>query len=235
MKPLRLCAFAALAAIGALALAGTMPAAAQAPTPADHVAALKANLATSQKLISQYEWTETTAFSLKGEVKSTTQNRCFYGADGKLQKTPVAPPPPPAEKKRGLKGKIIENKTEEISEYMKGAVALVKSYVPPDPARIQAAKDAKKVAVTPAGSAVQIDISDYEKPGDKLTLKLDAAKDTLLGLTVASWMKDANDKVGLTVRFGSLTDGATYAEEITLSAPSQKIEVTITNSGYKKL
>lgn len=235
MKRSKLSAFAALAAIGALALTGARPAAAQAPTPADHVAALKANLAASQKLISQYEWTETTAFSLKGEVKSKTQNRCFYGADGKLQKTPIAPPPPPAEKKKGLKGKVIANKTEEISEYTKGAVALVKSYVPPDPARIQAAKDAKKVAVTPAGSAVRIDISDYEKPGDKLSLELDAAKDTLLGLTVDSWMKDAKDKVGLTVRFGSLADGATYAEEIILSAPSQSVEVKITNSGYKKL
>jgi hypothetical protein len=234
MKPSTLCVLAALAAIGALALAGVAPAAAQAPTSQDHVAALKASLAESQKLIRQYEWTETTVLMLKGDEKSKTQNRCFYGADGKLQKTPLAPPPAKA-KAKGLKGRIVENKTEDISDYMKSAVALVKSYVPPDSARIQAAKDAKRVAVTPAGSTVQIDIADYEKPGDKLSLKLDTMKNALLGLTVDTWMKDASDKVGLKVDFGSLSDGATYAEEITLSAPSQKLEVKITNSGYKKL
>jgi len=217
-----------------LALAAAMPAAAQAPTSAERVAALKASLATSQTLLKQYEWTETTALSLKGEEKSRTQNRCFYGADGKLQKTPLAAPPP-AEKKKGLRGKVVENKKAEISEYMKSAVALVKSYVPPDPARIQASKDAGKLSVTPAGSAVRIDIPDYQKPGDELSLELDGAKNTLLGLTVASWMKDAKDTVTLKVGFGSLSDGATYASEITLSAPSQSIEVKITNSGYKKL
>ena len=235
MKPLRLFAIVALAALGGLALAAAMPAAAQAPTSAERVAALKASLATSQTLLKQYEWTETTALSLKGEETSRTQHRCFYGADGKVQKTAIAPPPPAEKKKRGLKGKIVENKTEEISGYMKNAVALVKSYVPPDPARIQASKDAGKVAVAPAGSAVRIDISDYQKPGDKLSLELDGAKNTLLGLTVASWMKDAKDTVTLKVGFGSLSDGATYAAEITLSAPSQSLEVKITNSGYKKL
>ena len=234
MKHSRLFALAALAAIGALAVAGVAQEAAQAPTSQDHVAALKANLAEGAKLIRQYEWTETTVMMMKGEEKSKTQNRCFYGADGKLQKTPLAPPPAKA-KPKGLKGKVVENKTEDISEYMKNAAALVKSYVPPDPARIQAAKDAKKLAVTPAGSQVRIDIADYQKPGDKLSLDLDAAKNTLLGLTVATWMKDAKDTVGLKVGFATLPDGAFYAAEIALSAPTQKIEVKITNSGYKKL
>ena len=40
------------------------------PTPDQMVAALKQNLAESQKRLRQYEWTETTAISLKGEEKS---------------------------------------------------------------------------------------------------------------------------------------------------------------------
>jgi hypothetical protein len=50
------------------------------------VGALKATLAASQATLRQYEWIETTVVSLKGEEKSRKQQRCYYGADGTLQK-----------------------------------------------------------------------------------------------------------------------------------------------------
>ena len=63
------------------------------PTPDQMVAALKQNLAESQKRLRQYEWIETTAISLKGEEKSRKQQRVYYGADGKLTKLPLGEPP----------------------------------------------------------------------------------------------------------------------------------------------
>jgi hypothetical protein len=229
MKLSKLVLFVTLAALGTMALA-----AAQAPTSEERVAALKANLATSQTLLKQYEWIEVTVLSLKGEEKSRTEFRCYWGADGKVQKVPVGATPS-TDKKRGLRGKIVEKKKGELSEYMDNAVELVKSYVPPDPARIQASKDAGKMSLTPAGSRMRIDFHDYQKPGDTLSVELDMAKNTLLGLTVASWLKDAQDVIGLKAGFSSLNDGATYPAEITLSAPSQNLEVKMTNSGYKKM
>src|SRR5881397_2811560 len=110
----------------------------------ERVATLKAYLAASQATLKQYEWVETTVVSLKGEEKSRKQNRCYYGADGGVTKVALTAPPP-EKKKRGLRGKIAASKKEELTDYMKQAVALVKSYVPPAPARIQAAKDAGKV------------------------------------------------------------------------------------------
>ena len=122
------------------------PAVAQQPSVSERVAALKATVAASQIILKQYEWIETTVVSLKGDEKSRKQERCYYGADGKVQKIEVSASPAPA-KKRGLRGKIIENKKEELTDYMKQAVALVKTYVPPDPVKIQAAKDAGKVSI----------------------------------------------------------------------------------------
>jgi hypothetical protein len=233
MKPSRLSALAALAAVGALALTGALPAAAQAPTNQELVAALKANLDQSRTLLKQYEWIEVTVLSLKGEEKSRTEYRCYWGADGKLQRVPVGATPT-TDKKRGLRGKIAKNKQEEIAAYVKNTAELIRAYIPPDPARIEAAKNAGKASFTPAGSRVRIDFADYEKPGDKLGVELDTAKIALLGLTIDTWLKDAKDVVGMKAKFGSLTDGATYVEEVVLTAPSQSLEVKLTNSGYKK-
>src|SRR3990172_3618520 len=136
---------------GALGLALLGTAEAQTPTgpppaPQEGIGALKQSLQEDQARLRQYEWIETTAVSLKGEEKSRKQNRCYHGADGKVQKVLVAAPPPP-EKKRGLRGRIIESKKEELSDYMERAVNLVKLYVPPDPGLIQRAKDAGKASI----------------------------------------------------------------------------------------
>jgi hypothetical protein len=153
-----------------------------------------------------------------------------------VQKVPVEAPAAPAKDKRGVRGKVVANKKEEIGDSMKEAIALVKSYVPPDAARIQAAKDAGKVAVNPPDpqGRVQMVIKDYLKAGDSLTIDLNAAANTLAGLTVASFTDKEKNAVGLKVSFGALADGAIYPANIALDVKEQNMNVAITNSGYKK-
>src|SRR4051812_24962994 len=57
------------------------------------IAEIKASLAANAAALRQYTWQETTEMSLKGDVKSKTQNACSYGADGKVQKKLVSAPP----------------------------------------------------------------------------------------------------------------------------------------------
>jgi hypothetical protein len=226
---LRILAHAALFLVsGSLALA-------QQPTAQERVVALKASLASSQAILKQYEWVETTVISLKGEEKSRQMNRCYYGAEGKVQKVPLTTPPP-AEKKRGLRGKILEKKTEELTDYMKEAVGLVKTYVPPSPTKIQAAKDAGKVSidVLEPGKRARLNFRDYEKPGDNLGVEVNLANNRPLGVNVSTYLDEAKDAVTLDVRMGQLTDGTTYASDVTLIAKAKNLTVTVQNSGYRK-
>ena len=48
----------------------------------DRVLALKQSLEKDQGELRKYEWIETTVISYKNEEKSSTQQRCYYGADG---------------------------------------------------------------------------------------------------------------------------------------------------------
>lgn len=234
MKPVGFSVLMVLAIFGSLMLTAAVPAAAQAPSLQEHAAALKESLVKSQALLKQYEWVETRVLTLKGEEKSKIENRCYYGTDGKVQKEPLGEPA--ADKKpKGLKGKIVEKKKAELTDYIQDTLELIKTYIPPDPARIETAKNAGKISVAQDGPRVKLDIRDYEKPGDTLTFEIDAAKNVLLGLKVSSWLKDAKDAVSMTARMGQLDDGATYPAEILLSMPSKSLEVKTTNSGYKKL
>ncbi|MEI6783630.1 MAG: hypothetical protein WCQ21_22285 [Verrucomicrobiota bacterium] len=221
----------AIVILAALALPGF----AQQPTAAERAAMLKATLAASQAVLRQYEWIETAVVSLKGDEKSRKQARCYYGADGAVQKIELSKSPEP-KKKRGLRGRIAENKQEELTDYMKSALALVKSYVPPSPSRIQAAKDMGKVSIEilQPGKRVRLNFRDYEKPGDNLGVELDLANNRPLGLKVSTYLDEAKDTVTLDVRMDQLNDGTTYPSNVTLDAKAKKLKVTVQNSGYRK-
>ncbi len=167
-----------------------LPAFAQQQTPADRIVSLKASLEKSQVVLRQYEWIETTVVSLNGEEKFRKQERCYYGADGKLQKvllTQSAPEPT----KRGLRGKIAEMKKEELTDYMQEAVSLVHRYVPLDPVRILSVKEAGNVGIqlTDPGTSARLTFSNYLKAGDSLALDMDMANNHLLATNVKSYLE----------------------------------------------
>jgi hypothetical protein len=228
--------------VGAILHAQQPPAQAAGGGAQDQVAALKQSMQQGMAKIRQYEWVETTIISLKGEEKARKQNRCYYGADGKVQKVSLDQPAQPAQAQGGggrrgggkMKEKVVDNKKDEMKEYMERAAALIHSYVPPNPEKIQAAKDAKRIAVTPqAGGKVRLVISQYLQPGDALTLDVDSAANQLVGLGVNTYLDKPDETVTLAVQMNALPDGAIYAAQTTLDAKAKNITVVIQNSGYR--
>ena len=202
----------------------------------DKVAALKKSLAANAKLQKQYRWVETTVVSMKGEEKSRVQKQCFYGPDGKVQKQQLTAPPPEEQAPGGLKGKIVAKKKAEISAVMKQAVALVQSYVPPDPQRIQATKAAGNLAMSPTGpDSMRLDLRNYVKSGDTFSLGLDTARYALQTVSVKSYLESKKDAVTLDVTFARLRDGLSYPGNVVLNVPGQNIQVVVQNSGYQRV
>jgi hypothetical protein len=229
-------------ALGAALASGADSALTQAgPAPEERIAALKQSLQESQKQLQRYEWIETSIISLKGEEKSRKQLRCYYGADGKIQKLPVgeaAPPPQDTGRRRGgrIKQAVVENKTEALQEDMQAAVSLVHHYVPPNPEDIDKAKKAGNVAARPLQAGrLRLELTNYIKPGDQMALDLDMASNRLVAVTVRSYLDTPDDAVALTVEFATLADGTNYTEQTTLDAPAKKVQVVVQNSGYRPM
>ena len=216
---------------------------AQTPSPQDRAAALKESLAQNQAALRAYTWIETTQVTLKGEVKKQEQKQCYYGADGKVQKTAVpgaAAPQPQQSAGGGRKGgrvkqNIVENKVDDMKEYMERVVTLVHEYVPPDPKKIQAAQAAGNVSTQPSGAGATLGVKNYVKTGDELAIGFDTAAKQLSSYAVKSYVeKPKEDDVSLAVTFGKLEDGTSYPQRIVLDVKAKNIQVNVTNSGYKK-
>jgi hypothetical protein len=222
----------AIAVVG-LALVAAAPAGAQ--DLQQKLAAAKQSAAQNQQALRSYGWIEKVELSYKGEVKNTTVNSCRYGPDGKVQKTAVVTPPP-AEKKRGLRGKVVEKKTGEMKAELEAAVALVHRYVPPDPGKMQVVMNAGTASLAQAGPGVVVlKFAGYEKSGDSLGLTFDSTVKALRQMDVASYADDPQSPVTLKVGLQSLPDGVNYPGSVVLGMPASQIEVRITNSNYQKL
>ena len=180
--------------------------------------AIKQSLEDSKVALRQYEWVETTIISVKGEEKSRTQQRHYYGADGKIQKIALVQPTQQESSggrrnRRGgrLRERVVERKTEQVTEYMQRAVQTAHSYLPPDPVLIQQTKDTEKVTMQPLDDGrARIAIGDYTRPGDALSIELDLAANRILALGVETYVEDADDAMSLTVTFGELDSGVSY-------------------------
>jgi hypothetical protein len=213
------------------------------PTPEQRVAMLKQWLQASQAQLRGYQWIESTVISRGGEEKSRKQNTCYYGVDGSLQKVPVAGaseggsggPPGILPPGRLLK-RAAEHKEKGMEEYMSNAAALVHSYIPPDPARIQQAVGGGRMAVNIVEPArrVRLDFKDYQKPGDVLGVEIELPTNRLLGIHVSTYLDGPKDAIDLDVAMGVLPDGTIYTARSTLVAPAKDVTVTIENTGYRR-
>jgi hypothetical protein len=221
------------------AMLAVVPAYGQAGSSAElqqKVAAVKQSAAENQQKLHQYQWTETTQLTLKGDAKSPTQAACQYGPDGKVQKTPLGPPPAPPSGGK-MKQKVIANKKEEMQDYMGQVKSLLALYVPPDPQRMQQAFQSGKASLipNPSSGVVQIAFKDYAQPGDQFTLSFNAAAKKISSVSVNTYMDDPKDVVTLLLQFASLPDGTNYVQKNVLDATAKKLVVTTTNSGYTAL
>ena len=223
-----------LALIGGVALAVIAPAIAQNPEIQQKLAAVKQAAAENKQKIRQYQWTETTQLTLKGDAKPPTQNLCQYGPDGKVQKTMIGTPPPPPSGGR-MKQKIVAKKKAEMKDYMQDVKAVLAMYVPPDPQKMQADYQAGKVSFNPVPGAMNLIFADYAQPGDKMTITYDTAAKKISGLMINTYMGEEKDVVTLQVQMATLPDGTSYEQQSILNATAKELVVTTTNSNYRNI
>jgi len=211
------------------------PAKSTAATPSDeNFAAIRQSLEESRHNLRGYHWKETIVVSHNGEDKSTLMNSCVYDASGKVVRTPE--PLPANAQMNGVRGAAPNAEKAAVQAYEHSAVALLRSYVPPDPARLRKCWQAGKMTtdVIEAGHRVKLGFKDYEKPGDEMIVEVNPASHQVLSLAVNSFLTSAKDAVTMNADMASLPDGTSYPAKVQLNTPAKQMGLTVTNSDYQK-
>ncbi len=220
--------------IGMAVLVAGPPAVAQDSAVQERLALVKQAMAANAQQLHQYQWIETTQLTLNGDAKPPRQSACQYGPDGTVQKTPIGPPPP--QPSGGpLKRRIIENKEAQIKQYMGEVKELLSMYLPPNPQKMEQAKQAGNLSINPVPGAINLVFRNYAQPGDQLTLTFDTVAKKISSLNINTYMGDTHDAVTLQVQMASLPDGTNHPQQTTLNATAKQLVVTTTNSNYQKI
>jgi hypothetical protein len=221
-----------------LVLAGATEAGAPEDAATRKIAAVKESLQSSVEALRIYEWIETVTVTVDGEQKSRKQSRCYWGAEGGLQKVPVEGQSTESPKMpRGLRGRIAKKKAKEMDEYVHAAMALVKEYVPPDEQRMQAVMVGgdHDLEVMDGASRLRAVFSNYLKYGDTLFVDVDPSADRIVGISVSTYLEDPDDAVGLEVTMGTLPDGTIHPARIELTGHTKELHILIENTEYHQI
>jgi len=212
---------------------------AQNPEMQQRVSDLKQAVAVNKQMLAQYTWTEQDIISLKGEEKKEELYNVQLGPDGKPQKTPVDPNSmsDSDRQRHGLRGRIVEKKTEEYQDYAQSIKTLIQQYVPPEQQLIEQARQQGNILMGPTGAPgeFRLVISNYVKPGDSMTVVVNKSQIALVSLSIATYLSDPSDAVNVNVQFSRLPDGTNHVSTETINGVSKQLTIAIQNTNYQHM
>lgn len=223
----------AIALIPVLELA----AAAQNPELQERVSEVKQAAAANKQALAHYSWQQQQTIAIKGEVKDTKVFQVHLGADGQSQKVEMENTPVSSEGGGRIKRHIVEKKKEEFQDYGEQIRGLAEQYAQPDPERLQRAFQQGNIALGPSGipGEVKVVITNYLKPGDKVTLGFNRQAKAIQSLEVASYLNDPTDAVTIQAQFSKLPDGTNHVATMQINGVSKNLLVTTENSNYQRI
>jgi hypothetical protein len=197
---------------------------------------IQQSVAANKQRLAHYTWQEQQTVSLKGEVKNQTLYQVQMGPDGKPQKTQLSAPPPPPEGRR-MKQRIIEKKTGELKEYAQQIAALVQSYLPPNPEKMQQAFQQGSGSLSKAGPGeVKVAFTNYNQQGDSMTLVFNTAQKGIQSAQVSSYLNnDPKDAVTFSAQFAKLPDGTNHLSSATVNGEKEHLTIQIQNTNYQMM
>jgi hypothetical protein len=85
------------------------------------------------------------------------------------------------------------------------------------------------------GRRVRLNFGDYLKPGDSLGVDIELPTNRLLAMAVASYLDSPDDAIAVNVTMSVLPDGTIYAARTVLDAKAKGLNVTVENTGYRRI
>jgi hypothetical protein len=136
-----------------------------------------------------------------------------------------------------MKEHIIEKKEGELKEYAQQISALVHSYVPPNPQKMQQAIQQGSGSLSRAGAgAVLLAFPNYNMQGDSMKLTISTADKGIQSAEVSSYLNnDPKDAVTFTAQFSKLPDGTNHLASATVNGEKEHLTIQIQNMNYQPL
>jgi hypothetical protein len=189
--------------------------------------ARKANAA----LMRQYTWNSRTEIMDQGHVKDTRIELVNYTTDGQLTRSLLNDQSAPFP--RGfLRRSIVEDKTKQMEEYLKGLQGLLEQYTLPTTGKVLDFMLKAQLAGPDANDLISMTGSNVVLPGDSLTIWTDLRTRHLRKIQVTTFYKE--DVAQLTATFNTLPSGLNYVAFAEATVPAKQLSIQVQNFDYTR-
>jgi len=189
--------------------------------------ARKANAA----LMRQHTWNSRTEIMDQGQVKDTRIELVNYTPDGQLTRSLLNDQSAPLP--RGfLRRSIVEEKKQQMEEYLKGLQGLLEQYTLPTTGKVLDFMLKAQLAGPDANDLISMTGSNVVLPGDSLTIWTDLRTRHLRKIQVTTFYKE--DVAQLTATFNTLPSGLNYVAFAEATVPAKQLSIQVQNFDYTR-
>lgn len=188
----------------------------------------KADAENTEKL-KGFLWKRLSTTSIKGEPKATLLNEVRFDDKGDMQVTNIDAETT-VKNKRGIRGKIQENKMEDNMEYVGKALQLAVAYT--YMSKGQMLDLFEKSTIIEKDGKVEVAGENILMEGDKVSVIIDATTKLFINKKFSS--KLGEDPIDGEIKYDKFKSGIVHGSETILNLPAKNAVINPKNQDYMK-
>jgi hypothetical protein len=180
----------------------------------------------------QYSWKMRTEIQVDGKTQNTTLQLLRFDIDGKLQKTPLGAPPP-QKKAKGIRGRKMKQKQEEMQTLIQGLSQTTMAYLHPYPDQVSQFLQKANIwegKRGETGGTTRVEGTGFIKPQDSVNYYV--ASDTHQPTKMDAKTVFNEKPMQIAAEYRNLPDGPTYVARVIVDYPETKMRLIIENFDY---
>ena len=181
------------------------------------------------KNLMNYSWQRSSKVYMDGEEKLHQLVKVWFNSEGEMDGS-VLSSESSVQKKRGVRGKMQQNKGEDLANLLAESVNLSLKYVFLSKGNWIDLMD--KAEVNIEDGVVKIDAKDVLVQGDEVHYIIDDSTKLFKSIALSSAVKDK--PITATMDFKTMSDGTNHPDVTEIAIPSQSLKIVAENIDYIK-
>ena len=189
-------------------------------------------IAENTAALTGYTYQQRTAVKINGETKNVTLVQVAFGPDRKPLVTTLSSEPPETLSGGPVRRAIEEKKINEMKGMIQQVTQVANSYLILDQEKLGPVGRTAQVWVTPDGSTIRLVASNFQQPGDQITITCDGRAKRQVRTDVITTV--FGGPMTVAAQYQQAPTGLNYNAQTQINVPEKALQETINTMNYVK-
>lgn len=194
-------------------------------------AEISQRMSQNMQMLRNYSWKMRTELKMEGESKVTSLSQIRFDLSGQAQKTPISAPPE-AKSARGIKGRKMKQKQEEMKALVDALSRTAMAYILPKPDQFQRFLETSNTwqGQGATSGSLRVEGKGFVIPEDHVNLYVNSATKDFQKMSATTELE--GKPVQIQADYRDMQNGPTYLAKMTLDYPEAGVQLIVENFDY---